>query len=338
MDKSGPEQLLLKQYEFLRAEIIQCINLRQVAIIGMFTALLAAVATLLGSDKLLADSAITGALPFVALAVGLVANSFGSLYVHEQARNRRACSLNRAIEYLLTCLAWKTAGRSQGFVLWENYIADTPAGDSNELFYRTRAMGIGLPLLLFTIPTVVIAQVGFAPYAELVRADVRLSVAAASVAMALLLAFVRILSARHEPTGSEGANAKREPAGAKVHSRPAYSRPLKAVLTVVYVSPAAFLLVETAFSEGALVGRAVLADALAVALGCWAACTFFHVSSWLATAETSPTTVLKWLAKEGEFIKQVCTESETTPAEQEEDDFRVALERAVAAWGNDPAK
>jgi hypothetical protein len=163
MSDGGPETLLLKQYEFLRNEIIQCINLRQIAIVGLFTTFFAAVGAVFGWKEAMLLLGRSGALGIMACVVALVVNCFGSLYVHEQIRNRRACSLNRAIEYLLTCLAWSTRGTSQGFLLWENYITSRRTDEYSRPFYFARTMALGLPILLLSVPLIVLAQVLFPP-------------------------------------------------------------------------------------------------------------------------------------------------------------------------------
>jgi len=154
MSDGDPQPLLLKQYEYLRSEIIQCIYLRQVAVIGLFTSFGAAIGALLGWKGLMLMAARAGVLGLVAAGAAFVANCFGALYLHEQSRNRRACSLNKAVEWLATGLAWSEKQTCQGFLIWENYITSDVFKRHNVPFYVRRTMALGLPIVLFTVPTV----------------------------------------------------------------------------------------------------------------------------------------------------------------------------------------
>lgn len=334
MPESGPEKLLLKQYEFLRNEIVQCIYLKQFAVIGMFTAFFAAAGALLGLRDLIPIAARSGVLPLVAGSVAIVVNCFGSLYIHEQIRNRRACSFNRAIEYLLTCLAWKDAEKCQGFLLWENYITDGTTDDYSRPFYFARTMGMGLPLLLLTVPVIVILQVSFAPYAGLTDERIRLVVAGGAIAVCVGLALASVRSSRSTSKWKKG--------------RRAYL--LRTVLTVLYVSPSAAIATYALASPDwphslgldgqplqswPILWLTVLANLSAVALGFWATRTFFELTSWLTVRLPDVAAVLRWLCREGERSKRVIGIPDAATTDVNES-LETALRAAVKSWTGTP--
>lgn len=158
-------KVLLDQYNNLRSEITQSIYLEQAAIIVLYTFLGVAVAYLLREgiagtldfSKILKEPDLRKIIPFlVALNFAqVIICGLGSLFLREQARNRRACSFQKAIEYIIN---QKIGGTG---IYWENYITspliekeigfwdyfklDIPI---NREYYKNRRLGIGLPIVL----------------------------------------------------------------------------------------------------------------------------------------------------------------------------------------------
>jgi predicted dehydrogenase len=151
--------VLVNQYNFLREEIVRCIYLEHAAIIGLYTAFGLAVATLIGkimdphfSFSLLIENPV---FLFLLILAQVVINSFGSLFLKEQARNRRACSFLRALEYLISEKIGEIC------IYWENYIT-CPLIDKkidflqyfkfripiNCQYYKNRLLGVGIPIYL----------------------------------------------------------------------------------------------------------------------------------------------------------------------------------------------
>ena len=154
--------LLDRQYEYLRAEIVQCIYLRHGAIVGMYSAIAAAIGVFLAQGKELTNLASPGVVPLLAVILAFLLNAFGALYLKEQARNRRCTLLNREIEKIITRLTCKTTS-TPGFLAWENHIRSSEAEGYNRLYYASTVFGVGFPIPLFTIPVAVIAQVALDP-------------------------------------------------------------------------------------------------------------------------------------------------------------------------------
>ena len=158
-------KVLLDQYNDLRSEITQSIYLEQAAIIVLYTFLGVAVAYLLeggitgGPDfsTLLSETDLRKIIPFlVALNFAqVIICGLGSLFLREQARNRRACSFQKAIEYIINQKIGKTG------IYWENYITSSLIEKEigfwnyfktnipiNREYYKNRLLGIGLPIVL----------------------------------------------------------------------------------------------------------------------------------------------------------------------------------------------
>ena len=165
---------LLKQYEFLRAEIIQSIYLKHAAIIGLYS-FLGAIIVILTREVLKENSSpilkpilefrffdlvnfdLGKTIPFLSILifVQIIVSGFGSLYLKEQARNRRACSFQKAIEYLINEKIGEIG------VYWENYITSELIDKKFEIrdlprfsipvhpeYYKNRLLGVGLPVFL----------------------------------------------------------------------------------------------------------------------------------------------------------------------------------------------
>lgn len=180
---------LLKQYEFIRTEIIQSIYLKHAAIIGLYSFLGAIIVILTGEVSEENSSSILGPILefrfsnlanldfdktifflFILIFVQIIVCGFGSLYLKEQARNRRACSFQKAIEYLINEKIGEIG------VYWENYITSELIAKEKEgidyfkfnipvnpEYYKNRFLGVGLPVFL---PNILITSlVGFILYA-----------------------------------------------------------------------------------------------------------------------------------------------------------------------------
>ena len=138
--------VLLKQYEFLREEITRCIYLEHIAILGLYTFLGLVIASLVKEDVL--DSINSFAptkhplLLFLLVFAQVIICGFGSLFLKEQARNRRACSFLRALEDIIN----KKIGEIG--IYWENFITSTFIEDYpiNPQYYLNRLLSVGLPI------------------------------------------------------------------------------------------------------------------------------------------------------------------------------------------------
>ncbi len=158
-------KVLLNQYNVLRSEITQSIYLEQAAIIVLYTFLGVAVAYLLGKgiegtldfSKITNESDLSKIVPFLAALTfaQVIVCGIGSLFLREQARNRRACSFQKAIEYIINRKIGETG------IYWENYITSpliekkigfwdhfNPDIPINREYYKNRLLGIGLPIAL----------------------------------------------------------------------------------------------------------------------------------------------------------------------------------------------
>jgi len=171
--------VLLKQYDFLRSEITQSIYLEHTAILALYTFLGVAVVYLVGAENSLNGIFNPDNLflfSFTLILAQLVVNSFGSLFLWEQCRNRRACSFLRAIEYLINKEIRKIG------IYWESYIISYLVTEKKEYldlflekkgennwkkekkwkrreyiwhnlpinrqYYKNRVLGVGVPIFL----------------------------------------------------------------------------------------------------------------------------------------------------------------------------------------------
>jgi hypothetical protein len=226
--------LLLKQYELLRREIVQCIYLRQLAIIAVCTAILTGTGVAFVHSNAIGPASESGMLPFVALGLAFAVNCFGSLYLHEQHRNRRACVFNRVIERLVTSAASKDCqkdeeggeqtgqvGENSGnngkknaedvtcdFLGWENFLVSDECKEMARPFYTARYLGVGLPLLLFAVPLFAATVVVFGPYTEFIRGFARATVAALSMAGLLGCVATACWAAWRETRPKSGTGAR----------------------------------------------------------------------------------------------------------------------------------
>jgi len=179
---------LLKQYEFIRTEIIQSIYLKHAAIIGLYSFLGAIIVILTGGVTKENSSSVLGSMLefrffdsadlnldktifflFILIFVQIIVCGFGSLYLKEQARNRRACSFQKAIEHLINEKIGEIG------VYWENYITSELIAKEKEgidyfkfnipvnpEYYKNRFLGVGLPVFL---PNILITSlIGFILY------------------------------------------------------------------------------------------------------------------------------------------------------------------------------
>ncbi|MGD2249744.1 MAG: hypothetical protein PVF58_15150 [Candidatus Methanofastidiosia archaeon] len=120
--------ILLEQYKYLRSEVTQSIYLEHAAILGLYTSLgVIVVALLTGAQgdfsisSILENAELERVILFLVglLFAQVLINGFGSLFMKEQARNRRACSLLKAIEYLINEKIGEIG------IIWENYITSS---------------------------------------------------------------------------------------------------------------------------------------------------------------------------------------------------------------------
>jgi predicted dehydrogenase len=169
IDKDTLIDVLLKQYGFLRDEITRCIYLEHLAIIGLYTSLGVVAAVLIenitktGGECIFQipffakDSDVEKTIAFFLVLVFLqvLVSGFGSLFLKEQARNRRACSFLKAIEYIINERIGEVS------IYWENYITSHLIAKKsnwkdffkfeipvNPQYYKNRFLGVGLPVFL----------------------------------------------------------------------------------------------------------------------------------------------------------------------------------------------
>ena len=161
--------LLDRQYEHLRAEIVQAVNMRHLAVLGMFTIIAGTIGALLSQGDDLGMIAASGFMPYLVLVFAFLLNAFGTIFLKEQARNRRCTALNQEIERIITRLASRKSAADgnrkwPGFLAWENFIRSDAAERHNRLYYQSRDFGVGLPILLFTIPAAIALQLFLPPF------------------------------------------------------------------------------------------------------------------------------------------------------------------------------
>jgi|GEM_PF-3039923 len=333
MDKGG---ILLKQYELLRQEIVQCIYLRQVAIVGIYTSILTGVSIVVskGGGTSLAKS---GSLPFVILGFTFLVNSFGSLYLHEQHRNRRACLFNRVIERLLTKAASTEAigeerepeepeedeeapnpgRRTCYFIGWENFLVSKACRTTNLRFYFARYLGVALPILVFSVPAFVVAFLVSSAYNEITKGMVFLLVCLTGLGVTLLLlvAGARAWRKALEQRGNCKCLSRVVDLLLKLLNR--------WVVGLLYTSPCALVGYalypihgNLTFPEGFVLSSServgvLLWSALAVSflMALWSLYIFFHVAKWLGgeTPANEENEVGKW-------VSAFCREASTADA------------------------
>jgi hypothetical protein len=163
--------IMMKQYEFLRKEIVQCIYLRQLAIVGIFTTIVAGIGVLFADREFPLPE---GALQAGAIGIALLVNAFGSLYLHEQFRNRRACQFNLILERLMTRAATerlfaeekgRLAKHVRPVIGWENVLMYSRACKRlNGPFYIARYLGVLAPILIFSVPLMALLFASFSLY------------------------------------------------------------------------------------------------------------------------------------------------------------------------------
>ena len=166
--------VLLNQYNYLREEIVRCIYLEHLAIIGLYTSLGVVIASLVGEIvkhgiAKNTDNPITSFLDLIKnLELGdlilfllllilaqIFVNGFGSLFLKEQARNRRACSFLRGVEHIINEKIGEIG------IYWENFIVSPLIHKKmtkrdyfgfkipvNPQYYKNRLLGVGIPVYL----------------------------------------------------------------------------------------------------------------------------------------------------------------------------------------------
>ena len=316
--------IMLKQYELLRHEIVQCINLRQLAIVGIFTSILAGLGVLITQGAAVSQIAKSGALPFVAIGVAFLVNAFGSLYLHEQHRNRRACIFNLAIERLLTKLACRAAGtqvvpagaaeatpkKCFPVIAWENFLTlSKTCKKLNTPFYKARYLGVGLPILVFSAPILTLTLVGYSPHGNIGDPFWRLmlfGLSAASVCALMARAF------RHASRAGQVQGGKPSTCSV-VCLGTLYVAPILIVVGLLGQAiitkadyPLSGLPEETAaglFGVGASWSLFLMAAAVSVVLAIWTLFVFFHIMRWLGEdKKVTVKHVFDWIA---EYCKKV---------------------------------
>lgn len=189
--------VLLNQYNDLRKEIVLSIHLEHWAIVGLYTSLGLAFAYLITGE--ITEKFELPDLLLLLVFIQIVANGFGSLFLKEQARNRRACSFQKAIEYIINK---KIGGIG---IYWENYITSKLItveinrrdyfGYSipiNREYYKNRLLSVGLPIFLPNIlATLVIGYNAWIPYGKLVTYILVGLICFISVALPLLTVKLR---------------------------------------------------------------------------------------------------------------------------------------------------
>ena len=204
-DKDTLIDVLLKQYGFLRDEITRCIYLEHLAIIGLYTSL-GVVAAVLIENTTKTGGEFTFQIPFFAkesdvektvafflvlVFLQVLVSGFGSLFLKEQSRNRRACSFLKAIEYIIN----ERIGEIS--IYWENYITSHLIAKKskwrdffkfeipvNPQYYKNRFLGVGLPVFL---PNILITLgISYGPIVAYTN-DVNISIFPALLLLIILL-------------------------------------------------------------------------------------------------------------------------------------------------------
>ena len=150
--------VLLRQYDFLRAEITQSIYLEHAVILALYTTLGLIFAVLFSDSTIIEKDQIDFKDPpflFALVVLQVIISSFGSLFLKEQARNRRACSFLKATEHLINEKIGEIG------IYWENYITSELIARKinrieyinfnlpvNRQYYKNRLLGVGLPVFL----------------------------------------------------------------------------------------------------------------------------------------------------------------------------------------------
>ncbi|MFC2095890.1 hypothetical protein ACFLSW_05595 [Candidatus Bipolaricaulota bacterium] len=282
----GHLEIMLRQYELLRSEINQCTLLRQAAVVGIFTTLVAGMG---GLFVLRSDPLTPGLLQLGVIGVVFLVNAFGSLYLHEQHRNRRVCAFVLILERLLTKAASDYA-ISQGeggsavcpIMAWENFLAYSEASDRlNGPLYKARYLGVALPILVFGVPLIV-ATFSLIPNPELNLFWRGVPLLVSCVSVLLLIGFALW----------EASQKEKDPDKKRIDSR---SRPLRLFLQSLYICPLPILAVYIAcfpssdiiLSSGFSLPGYLLAGVAVVStsFGFWSTYVFFGIMKWLSEEE-----------------------------------------------------
>jgi predicted dehydrogenase len=176
-DKKSEENMmaLLKQYDFLGSEIAQSIYLEHAAILGLYTFLGLITAAFVGMEKggdlsfliqslrgfslmtMINKPNLDRIIPvfLVLLFIQATVNAFGSLFLKEQCRIRRACSFQKVIEFLIDERIGKLG------MYWQSYLTSPLLNEEkkwtdyfkfkipiNKQYYKNRLLSIGLPIYL----------------------------------------------------------------------------------------------------------------------------------------------------------------------------------------------
>jgi len=301
----GSWELLIKQYELLRKEIIQCIYLRQLAVVGIYSAILTGVGLIASKGVAgLAGSAFSPAspaIPFIALGFTAIVNSFASLYLHEQHRNRRACLFNRSIERILTNAASRDTffeeenASVSPFMGWENFLVSDACKTTNSYFYVARYLGIALPMLILGMPIFIgsLAFLGYS-YTGITQAtSLQDTLMGLGIFSSIALVLWYLYHAIRRSLKEESTKRK--------------SEPLRWAFLLYAFLPAALILAF--FCLSGYIGKTKnptmfvtflgFAVVIALLLACWSLYIFFHITKWLRNEATldEEKKVTKWISK-----------------------------------------
>jgi hypothetical protein len=277
---ADPVKVLLKQYEFLRAEIVQCIYLLNAAVLAMITVVVGSTAAISVSMQHVGVTMSAQMMVYLLLGVALLIDVLAAVYLQEQARNRRATLINAAIERLVTWHLTRKDAELRGFLCWENFIRSSLCRPLNREYYRARQLAAVIPVLLFTIPVPLALQLGL-------RADLGgyLGCAVASLICVTLPVTYALCYIVRQP-GKEGAGRARR------------LRRVQRVMGALYVAGPIVVAVSSAVAPGTAVDRAslFLANAFLALLGLWAWHMSWRLTVWLSETEPCEGQVGKWLA------------------------------------------
>jgi len=222
------------------------------------------------------------ALLWLLVGLAFLIGFLGTLYLQEQARNRRATLLNVAIERLVTCHVLRDHPSDTGFLGWENFIRSRTCWPINCQYYRARQVVIGVAVVLFSVPGPVLLQAAVALHfgsgdGKLIPL---LSCLAASVPGFVIMALCPL---------------RRETKERHV----LLLRGVKTVVAVVYVTPSIVLSVSPwAISDLSHLTPVVrLANALVSLVGLWIAYLFWSLGSWLADTRPKCEEVADWVER-----------------------------------------
>jgi len=224
-----------------------------------------------------------------AIGVIFLVNAFGSLYLHEQHRNRRVCGFLLILERLITKEASDDAfSQEEGgsafrsIMAWEKFLVYSEASDRlNGPLYRARYLGVALPILVFGVPLIV-APLSLIPDSELnlIWRVLPLLISCGSV---LLLIGYALLEASQKVKGPDKRRISSRSKPRRIALRFLYICPLPILAVLIACFPPSNIAITSDLSvPGYLLAGVAL---LSTSLGLWSTYVFFGIMKWLSEEE-----------------------------------------------------